>query len=97
MFSRKLGQEKINNQLRDALRFLIQYWILLGFLPYGFEVMLKKELRWNCPISQQRVINKIVYKMRVPIENGSGLINQVSDSIKPSAASYWNRVEASGK
>jgi hypothetical protein len=30
--------------------------------------------------------------MRVPIENGSGFINQVSDFIKLSAA-YWNGVE----
>ncbi len=34
----------------------------------------------------QRVFNKILYKMRVPIENGSGFINQVSDFIKLPAA-----------
>ena len=38
------------------------------------------------PEAGQRVFNKIVYKMRVPIENGSGFFNQVSDFTKLPAA-----------
>lgn len=38
------------------------------------------------PQAGQRVFNKIFIQMRVPIENGLGFFNQVSDFIKLSAA-----------
>lgn len=38
------------------------------------------------PQAGQRVFNKILILMRVPIENGSGFFNQVSDFIKLPAA-----------
>jgi hypothetical protein len=38
------------------------------------------------PQAKQRVFNKISIQMRVPIENGSGCFNQVSDFIKLPAA-----------
>lgn len=52
----------------------------------GFLVMAIKRALIISPKAGQRVFNKMVIQMRVPIENGSGYFNQVSDFIKLPAA-----------